>query len=178
MALVLLAIGPACTNGNAATFAEAGAIDAAAREAETGTDAADDDVGSPGAIEGDAGPENECTGSGSGVIEASKYDQSCTEDSDCEAIVTQGCFPCAITCDLSGAAINVSAASEYQMDLERTPAWEMVQANPQIGCACPATGPGACCRAGMCQVGRPCAEGDAGESDGGVDADADAGGPG
>jgi hypothetical protein len=34
-----------------------------------------------------------------------------------------------------------AGASPYGMDLEKTPAWMMVQANPQIGCACPAAGP-------------------------------------
>jgi hypothetical protein len=165
-ALLLVVMGAACGNGT--TVAEGGSFDAAAGE--TGVELADrtapdavNDAGSPDAVEGDAWAENECTEAGSGIIEASKYDQSCTEDSDCTAVITQGCFPCAITCDLPGAAINVSAASEYQMALAETPAWLMVQANPQIGCFCPAAGPGACCRAGMCQVGTVCAPVDAGE---------------
>jgi hypothetical protein len=83
------------------------------------------------------------------VIQASKYDQACTTDSDCvEVGVGNFCYPGADNCP--NAAINNGALSQYQADVAKT------QAAVCGGLSgCPAD-IGPCCRQGTCQMGGAC----------------------
>jgi hypothetical protein len=92
----------------------------------------------------DAGVEAE---SGSCIILASNYDQSCTVDSDCKD-VTAGDY-CSTLCPCGGSSINVGAVAQFNQDVSRTPlgsgaiAWD----------ACPClTAGGPCCRQGTCHM--------------------------
>jgi hypothetical protein len=95
-------------------------------------------------------------------IEATRYDQSCKQDSDCTVIVQgSSCYTCVWVCayygqaashvslaSLDPGAINVSAVSQYRSDVS-----QLVQgADP---CSCPATtgvSLSARCIDGACQV--------------------------
>jgi hypothetical protein len=83
------------------------------------------------------------------IIQASRYDQTCTVDSDCSGI-TEGnsCNPCSLNC--VNAAINVHALSAYTSDNANLVA--------SAGEQCPSScgGPeSTCCRSGKCQWGYP-----------------------
>lgn len=93
-------------------------------------------------------------GTGSQVIAASSYDQSCAVDSDC-AGVSEGdsCKPCDFSC--ANAAINAGALAKYTSDSSGFPSVVAVAHG-----VCPSScgdGPGGpCCVGGKCQVGDQC----------------------
>jgi hypothetical protein len=77
-----------------------------------------------------------------GTIKASDYDQTCATDTDCAA-VTEGDL-CTPTCQCGNAAINVSAAAQYEADFEK-------KVSIPAECPCP-LGPLPQCNAGVCQL--------------------------
>jgi hypothetical protein len=76
------------------------------------------------------------------AIQASSYDQSCNNDSDCVAVSEDFCF---IVCP--NAAINKSAFAQYQADVAKITCGGVT--------SCGSIG-GPCCRNGSCQMGDQC----------------------
>ena len=84
------------------------------------------------------------------IIQASNYDQSCTNDSDCAPVaVGDFCDPTAGTCP--NAAINKDALSQYQADVAKTQAAMCGTVTGCPGYSFSYAGP--CCRQGKCQFG-------------------------
>lgn len=94
-------------------------------------------------------------------ISASDYDQACSVDSDCVAVVESaeggiglfGLFVqsgnyCQPLCMCGGQAINKSAAAQYRADVSKTPVGSGAIQTPP--CNCPNIGGAACCRGGRC----------------------------
>ena len=76
-------------------------------------------------------------------IDASHYDRSCKQDSDCIAVYSGSfCGSGSDTCACENAAISASAQSQYDSDLSAT--------HPLV-CPCPAP-PAVGCNAGTCVV--------------------------
>jgi hypothetical protein len=83
------------------------------------------------------------------LIEASKYDQSCTTDSDCIGVAEGNfCYPGANNCPT--AAISVGAQAQYKADVAMT--------NAAIcgGVSSCGSFTGPCCRGGLCSLGNLC----------------------
>jgi hypothetical protein len=78
-------------------------------------------------------------------ILASKYDQTCTVNSDCVAVgVGDPCRPCDILCG-SNAAINTSSLAQYRRDVADSPG-----IGDAAACRCTPTTVSVCCNAGTC----------------------------
>jgi hypothetical protein len=101
-------------------------------------------------------PDMLCCGIGADAacttIAASKYDQTCSDDSDCTQVgVGNACQVCDLSCQQTVDAINRDAMAQYAADIAKTPAGAAV-------CGCPALPPPvACCLAGRCHAGNACA---------------------
>jgi hypothetical protein len=77
------------------------------------------------------------------TIDATNYDQSCTQASDCVAVAS-GDFCSANACTCENAAISASAATQYQNDLSKA-------VQHPVTCPCP-TPPTVECNQGTCQI--------------------------
>ena len=93
---------------------------------------------------GDAGVD---TDSGTCMISASNYDQSCNVDSDCVQ-VSAGDYCSTATCHCGGSAINVRALAQFKADVSKTPLGSGAVMGAICGCPCES---GAVCRSGTCQ---------------------------
>ena len=112
----------------------------------------------PGATPGsclDVGPTMLCCAlnadAGCAEIQASSYDQSCANDSDCVTVnVGDPCEACVFACGENVSAINASAMARYKADVDKTPAAVAL-------CGCPAfLRPPPCCRGGQCHADNEC----------------------
>lgn len=81
-----------------------------------------------------------------GTITASDYDQSCSSDSDCVGVPEGDLCDPDLCIDCVGGAINVSAQSQYQADLQSK------NSGAPMVCSCP-MGPRVACNSGTCGVG-------------------------
>jgi hypothetical protein len=82
---------------------------------------------------------------GACAISASSYDQSCNLDTDCVEVTSTNY--CEANCLCGGSAINVSAMTQFNEDVSKTPL-----ASGALGssaCPCPSSF-GPCCRASKC----------------------------
>jgi hypothetical protein len=84
-------------------------------------------------------------------IQASGYDQSCANDSDCVTVnVGDPCEACVFGCGENVGAISASAMSKYAADVANTPA-------AFAACGCPSEQVhAACCRGGQCHADNLC----------------------
>jgi hypothetical protein len=98
---------------------------------------------------------NACS-TGTKLIQASDYDQSCRVDADCWKIVEgDACDPCGFSC-LSGRgrAINVAAMDQYNSDVANTPAVAR-EFNGQVcteTCIPSSSSVSPCCVGGTCEL--------------------------
>jgi hypothetical protein len=96
---------------------------------------------------GDAGVD---TDSGTCMISASNYDQSCNVDSDCVQ-VSAGDYCSAATCTCGGSAINVGSMAQFNAAVAKTPLGSGALDSVRVVCGCPCES-GAVCRSGKCQA--------------------------
>jgi hypothetical protein len=101
-------------------------------------------------------------------ISAANYDQSCSVDSDCVAViqgaeggveafglVVQSGNYCQPICMCGGEAINKSAAAQYLADVSETPLGSGA-IKPLLPCMCPQIPNAACCSDGGCVPAAGC----------------------
>jgi hypothetical protein len=109
------------------------------------------------------------------LVQASDYDRSCVNDSDCVAVPVGNACTCDLSCGTPG-AINETAEAQYLSDMLKM---------PSVTCNClrppPPSGPAAvtCCVGGTCQFTSQCSSAaPAGDAAAGAGADAVADGSG
>jgi hypothetical protein len=106
------------------------------------------DAGAP-AAPSDAG--QPCTDANIQMIQASDYDQTCANDSDCIAVGEgNACYPCVVQCPT--AAISASAKKQYDAAIAKTTGAKQAGTTT---CHCPA-GFTPCCIGGKCHADSQC----------------------
>jgi hypothetical protein len=95
----------------------------------------------------DAGaPDSAALADGCTVVPASRYDQSCSTDSDCVMVGEVTACPATRCSFCASASINRNALAQFQADI----ADDMASVPARETCSCPPVGL-PCCRSGHCQ---------------------------